>query len=353
MPFNHLILCRPLLFLPSVFPSIKVFSNESLLPIRWPKYWSFSFSISPSNEYSGRISFRIDWLDLLAVQGTLKNLLQHHRSKVLILRRSAFFWRRKWPSPYGLKWLSSSSQSYGFSSSHVWMWELDHKESWALKNWRFWTGMLEKTLESPLDCKEIQPVNPKGNPSWIFIGRTYAEAETPILWPPDVSNWVTGKDSDAGKDWRQEEKGRQKMRWLGGITDAMDMNLSRLRELGMDREGWRAALHGVARCQTWLSKWIELNWTCTFKRFHFIFIVGLLAIILCFLILGLVLFILFLIYIFNFSLSTFKWYYSMYFTTTLQKYTSFCPLLILCYCCNTWYFFRFINLILYHFYFYF
>ena len=94
-----------------------------------------------------------------------------------------------------------------FSSSHVWMWELDHKESWALKNWCFWTVVLEKTLESPLDCKEIQPVHPKGNQPWIFTGRTDAKAETPILWPPDVKNWLTGKDTDAGKDWRREEKG--------------------------------------------------------------------------------------------------------------------------------------------------
>ena len=100
-----------------------------------------------------------------------------------------------------------SSQSYGFSSSHVWMWELDHKESWAPKNWCFWTVVLEKTLESPLDCKEIQPVHPKGNQSWIFIGRTDAEAETSIFWPPDVKNWLIGKDPEAGKDWRQEEKG--------------------------------------------------------------------------------------------------------------------------------------------------
>ena len=98
-----------------------------------------------------------------------------------------------------------SSQSYGFSSSHVWMWELDYKESWALKNWCFWTVELEKTLESPLDCKEIQPVHPEGNQSWIFIGRT--DAETPILWPPDAKNWLIWKDPDAGKDWRQEEKG--------------------------------------------------------------------------------------------------------------------------------------------------
>ena len=101
----------------------------------------------------------------------------------------------------------SSRQSYGFPSSHVWMWELDHKESWSPKNCCFWTVVLEKTLESPLDCKEIQPVNPKGNRSRILIERTDAEAETPILWPPDVKNWLIGKDPDAGKDWRQEEKG--------------------------------------------------------------------------------------------------------------------------------------------------
>ena len=98
------------------------------------------------------------------------------------------------------------NQTYGFPSSHIWMWELDHKEGWTLKNWCFRTVVLEKTLESPLDCKEIQPVNPKGNQLW-FLGRTDAEAEAPILWPPDVKNWLLGEDSDAGKDWRQEEKG--------------------------------------------------------------------------------------------------------------------------------------------------
>ena len=97
-----------------------------------------------------------------------------------------------------------SSQSYGFSSSHVWLWELDYKESWVPKNWCFWTVVLEKTLESPLDCKEIKPINPNGNQSWIFIESTDAEAETPILWPPDAKNWLFGKDLDAGKDWRQE-----------------------------------------------------------------------------------------------------------------------------------------------------
>ena len=99
------------------------------------------------------------------------------------------------------------SQRYSFSNSHVWMWELDHKESWAPKNWCLWTVVLEKTLESPLDCKEIQPVHPKGDQSWVFTGRTDTEAETPILWSPDAKNWLIGKDPDAGKDWRQEETG--------------------------------------------------------------------------------------------------------------------------------------------------
>ena len=108
-----------------------------------------------------------------------------------------------------------SSQGYGFSSGHIWMWELDYKESWALKNWWFWTVVLEKTLESPLDCKEIQPVNPKGDQSWVFIGRTDVEAETPILWPPDAKSWLIGKDSDAGKDWGQEEKGTTEDEMVG------------------------------------------------------------------------------------------------------------------------------------------
>ena len=98
------------------------------------------------------------------------------------------------------------SQGHGYSSSHVWMWELDYKESWALKNWCFWTEVLEKTLESPLECKEIQLVHPKGDQSWVFIGRTDAEAETPIFWPPDAKSWLIRKGPDAGKDWRQEEK---------------------------------------------------------------------------------------------------------------------------------------------------
>ena len=107
------------------------------------------------------------------------------------------------------------SQGYGFSSSHVWMWELDYKESWALKNWCFWTVVLEKTLESPLDCKEMQPVHPKGDQFWVFTGRTDAEAETPILWPPDAKSWLIWKEPDAGKAWRQDEKGMTEDEMVG------------------------------------------------------------------------------------------------------------------------------------------
>ena len=127
-------------------------------------------------------------------------------------------------------------------------------------SWCFWTVVLEKTLESPLDWKEIQPVHPKGNQSWVFIGRTDAEAETPILWPPDMKNWLIGKDPDAGKDWRWEEKGWQRMRWLNDITDLMDMSLSQLRELVMARKAWHAAVLGITKSQTRLSDWTELNW---------------------------------------------------------------------------------------------
>ena len=152
-----------------------------------------------------------------------------------------------------------SSQGYGFSSSHVWMWELDYEESWVPKNWCFWTVVLEKTLESPLDCKEIKPVNPKGIQSWIFIGRTDAEVETPILWPPDAKNWPIGKDPDAGKDWRQEEKGTTEDEMVGRHHRLSGHELSRLRELVMDREAWHAAVYGVTKSWTQLSNWTELT----------------------------------------------------------------------------------------------
>ena len=150
------------------------------------------------------------------------------------------------------------SQSYGFSSSHVWIWELDHKEGWVPKNDCFWTMVLEKTLESPLDCKEIKPVSPKGNQFWIFIGRTDAKAEAPIVWPPDRKSWLIGKDPDAGIDWGQKGKRVTKdemIRWHH------QLNGHEFKQTPGDSEGQGSLAccsHGVTKSWTWLSDWTTI-----------------------------------------------------------------------------------------------
>ena len=151
------------------------------------------------------------------------------------------------------------------------MWELDCEESLTPKNWCCWTVVLEKTLESPLDYKEIQPVHPKGDQSWVFIGRTDAEAETPVLWPADAKSWFTGKDPDVGKDWGQEEKGITEDEMVGWHHWLNGLGFEWIPGVVMDREAWRAAVHGVAKSQTWLSNWTELNWMQEemTDKFHF------------------------------------------------------------------------------------
>ena len=148
------------------------------------------------------------------------------------------------------------SQSYGFSTGHVQMWKLDHKEGWVLRNWYFWIVLLERTLESPLDCREIKPVNPKGNQPWIFIRRTDAEAEAPILWPPDAKNWLTGKDPDARIDWGQDEK--RATGWDGWMASPTQWTWALANsEIVKDREEWHAAVHGVAKTQTQLGDSVQ------------------------------------------------------------------------------------------------
>ena len=191
-------------------------------------------------------------------------------TEVMKLKKTLALWKKSYDQPrqhikkrHYFANKGSSSKSYGFSSSHIWMWESDiHKESWALKKWWFWTVVLEKTLESPLDCKEIQPVHPKGNQTWMFIGRTDVEAETPILWPPDVKNWLIWKDPNAGKERRQEEKGMTEDEMVGWHHWLDGHEFEHASGAG-DGQG------SLACCSAWSHKesdttkrlnWTEMNW---------------------------------------------------------------------------------------------
>ena len=204
----------------------------------------------------------VQWMTVKSQNEAGQRLIEFCQENTLVIQNTLFQQHKRrfytWTSPDGQyqnqidyilcsqRWRSSTQSAKS---------RPDYKESWVPKKRCFWTVVLEKTLESLLDCNEIQPVYPKGNQSWLFIGRTDAEAETPIFWPPDVKKWLTRKDPDAGKDWSREEKGMIEDEMVWWHHRCEDMSLGKLWELVMDREAW----HGVTKSQTWLSDWTELQ----------------------------------------------------------------------------------------------
>ena len=208
----------------------------------------------------------VKWLSIMRETWVWSLGLEDPLEKEMAIHSYTIAWKIPWTEePGSLQSMRSQRVRQDWATSlSLSLWcmdvEMDYKESWVLKNWCFWIVVLEKTLESPLDCMEIQPVHSKGNEYWIFTGRTDAETETPILWPPDMKNWFIWKHPHAGKDWRREEKGMTKDEMARWHHRSIHMSLGELLELVMDREAWCAAIHVVAKSRTRLSDWTELNW---------------------------------------------------------------------------------------------